>query len=118
MFRAYVKNPHRFAKRSELVRYSRLGVTKYDSGGKTLKHEHLDRAGCGALKYISRKEFMGSMRTCADNRFKRAYKQSLENTGDPDHARLSVQRKILATMWAMWRDGTRYGDSQIAYKRA
>ena len=118
VFCAYIKNPHRFSRRSELTRFSRLGVTHYVSAGKQLKRERLDPAGHGALKDISRKAFMAAMRTHGENLFKRAYEQALAATGDPDHARLTVQRKILCTMWAMWRDGTVYNDNQIAYKRA
>lgn len=118
VFCAYIKDPRRFSRRSELIRFSRLGVTKCVSAGKMLKREHLDSAGHGALKDISRKAFMGAVRSGGDNRFKRSYEETLASSGDPDHARLTVQRKILLTMWAMWRDGTRYEDNKIAHGRA
>lgn len=118
VFCAYVKDPRRFGRRSELTRFSRLGVTCYVSAGKTLKREHLDPAGHGALKDISRKAFMAAMNSGGDNRFKRTYAEALASGGNHDHARLTVQRKILATMLAMWRDGSVYDDNHVAQRRA
>ncbi len=37
-----------------------------------------------------------------DNSFKRAYHEALARTHSETHARLSVQRKIVATLRAMW----------------
>jgi len=116
VFCAYVKNPHRFGRRSQITRYSRLGVTRCVSAGKRLKREHLDPAGHGALKDISYKAFRGAVHTGGDNLFKRTYAKALENTGDHDHARLTVQRKILAIMWAIWRDGSVYEDDHLGRK--
>lgn len=117
-FCAYVKNPHRFSKRSQLIRFSRLGITERESGGKMLARKRLDKAGNGALKDISRKAFNSAMHSREDNRFKRAYDRTLKNTGDPVHARLSTQRKILTVMWTMWKDGTAYDDGNHPIKRA
>lgn len=110
VFCAYIKNPRRFSRCSELTHYSRLGIKGCVSAGKKLKGESLDPAGHGALKDISRKAFQGAMHASGDNRFKRAYAQALASGNEPDHARLNVQRKILATMWAMWREGILYDD--------
>jgi transposase len=118
VFCAYVKDPRRFGHRSELTRFSRLGVTRCVSAGKTLKREHLDPAGHGALKDISRKAFQAAMNSGGDNRFKRTYAEALARGGSHDHARLTVQRKILATMLAMWRDGSVYDDNHVAQRRA
>jgi transposase len=109
-FCAYVKCPQRFSDARKLWRYSRLGITQCVSGGKDLRRKRLDRAGCGALKSASMTAFLGAMRASEDNRFQRAYAHTLANTGSATHARLTTQRKILATMWAMWRDGTHYDD--------
>ncbi|MDD3719040.1 MAG: hypothetical protein PHP28_10325, partial [Actinomycetota bacterium] len=81
-----------------------------ETGGRSLRRQHLDPSGNGALKDISNKAFRAAMRTREDNLIKRAYARSLAVTGKEDHARLNVQRKILAIMWAMWRDGTAYDD--------
>jgi transposase len=109
-FCACVKCPHRFANKGQLSRYSRLGVTQHETGGKSIRRQHLDPAGNGALKDISNKAFRAALRTRGDNLIKRSYARSLARTGDEVHARLNVQRKILAIMWAMWRDGTAYDD--------
>lgn len=110
-FCAYIKCPHRFANKGKLSKYSRLGVTVTETGGKAIRRQHLDPAGCGALKDISCKAFRSALRTRGDNLVKRAYARALQSTGSEIHARLTVQRKILAIMWAMWRDGTAYDDN-------
>jgi transposase len=110
-FCAYVKCPHRFAKKGKLSRYSRLGVTQSETGGRSIRRQHLDPSGNGALKDISNKAFRAALRTRGNNLIKRAYARALQNTASETHARLTVQRKILAIMWAMWRDGTVYDDN-------
>lgn len=110
IFCAYVKCPQRFSNPRKLWRYCRLGITQCASGGRELKRQKLDSNGNGALKYVSGVAFQGAMRASGDNRFKRAYRSTLARTGSPVHARLTVQRKILQVMWAMWRCGTPYDD--------
>jgi transposase len=110
-FSAYVQTPHRFADKQKLWRYSRLGIAWRESDGKPLNHQALDRNGCGALKDLSRKAFAGAMKSKEENAFKRAYASTLQRTGDKVHARLTVQRKIIATLWAMWRKGESYKDN-------
>ncbi len=101
-FIAYVQIPQRFSNKRKLWRYARLGITRRESNGKPLAHPHLDAAGVGSLKDVSRKIFEAARRTKTDNSFKRFYEQSLDNTKNAVHARLSAQRKILATLRAMW----------------
>jgi len=109
-FSAYVQNPHRFGNLRRLWRYARLGVVQQSSDGKPIGPQRLDRAGCGSLKDVSRKAFSAAIRRKDDNVFKRAYKQSLARTHNAMHARLSVQRKILAVMRAVWIKGEPYRD--------
>ncbi len=101
-FVAYLQTPLRFSNKRKLWRYCRLGVTRRESNGKRLAHPRLDSAGVGSLKDISRKVFEAARRTKSDNSFKRFYEQSLATTKNAVHARLSTQRKILATLRAMW----------------
>ncbi len=101
-FVAYLHTPHRFSNKRKLWRYCRLGVTRRESNGKRLAHPKLDSAGVGSLKDVSRKVFEAARRTKTDNSFKRFYEQSLLNTKNAVHARLSTQRKILACLRAMW----------------
>jgi len=109
-FVAYVQTPQRFSNKRKLWRYARLGITRRESNGKRLSHPHLDPAGCGSLKDVSRKIFEAARRTKTDNSFKRFYEQSLDNTKNAVHARLSTQRKILATLRAMWQANQPYRD--------
>ncbi len=101
-FVAYIQTPQRFSNKRKLWRYCRLGITRRESNGKRLAHPHLDAAGVGSLKDCSRKIFEAARRTKTDNSFKRFYEQSLDNTKNAVHARLSTQRKILSTLRAMW----------------
>lgn len=99
---AYLQTPRRFSNKQKLWRYCRLGITRRESNGKRLAHPRLDSAGVGSLKDCSRKVFEAARRTKSDNAFKRFYEQSLTNTKNAVHARLSTQRKILASLRAMW----------------
>jgi transposase len=110
-FVAYLQIPHRFSNKRKLWRYCRLGITRRESNGKRLAHPRLDSAGVGSLKDVSRKVFEAARRTKKDNSFKRFFEQSLLNTKNPVHARLSTQRKILSTLRAMWLRMQPYDDT-------
>lgn len=107
-FVAYVQTPHRFSSKRKLWRYCRLGVSHRTSDGKPLRHPQLDRSGCGRLKDVTRKAFEVAVRARTDNSFKRAYAGALAHTHNETHARLSVQRKIVSTLRAMWLTGRPY----------
>jgi transposase len=109
-FSAYVQTPHRFSNKRKLWRYCRLGISYRSSDGKPLSHPKLDRAGCGPLKDVARKAFQASMQTKADNQFKRAYERALASTHDKTHARLTVMRKIVSVLRAMWLTNSPYQD--------
>ena len=110
-FVAYVADPNRF-NRKGLIAYSRLGIVKRESSGSVLCREHLDNAGNGVLKDVSRKAFDAANRM-RDNGVKRSYESSLKRTGNHTHARLNTQRKILWIMNVVWRDGTEYRDELV-----
>ena len=110
-FSAYIHTPQRFSSKRKLWKYSRLSVSHRSSNGKPLRRPKLDyTSGCGRLKDVSRKAFEAALRSRADNGFKRTYQRALETTHDKTHARLTVQRKILATMRAIWLSRTPYRD--------
>ncbi|HLB80040.1 MAG TPA: transposase [Dongiaceae bacterium] len=111
-FSGYLQTPHRFSNKRKLWRYCRLGITDRSSDGKPLGRQSLDINGNGRLKDVSCRAFLGAMRCRDDNRFKRAYRASLSRTNDKTHARLNVQRTILATLLAMWKGGTPYQDDK------
>lgn len=101
-FSAYIHTPQRFSSKRKLWKYCRLSISHRSSNGKPLRRPRLDRSGCGRLKDVSRKAFEVAVRARNDNGFKRAYQQALETTHDAVHARLTVQRKIVSTLRAMW----------------
>lgn len=109
-FSAYVQTPHRFSNKRKLWRYCRLGISYRSSDGKLLSHPKLDRAGCGLLKDVARKAFQGALQSKTDNQFKRAYEQALASTHDKTHARLTVMRKIVSVLRAMWLTNSPYQD--------
>jgi transposase len=112
-FVGYILTPERFPDKSKLISYCRLDVEKPTSGGKPVGPERLSREGNGSLKDLSRTAFQNATRQGMDNGVKRFYEASLDRTGDPDNARLNTQRKLLAAMWSMWRNGTRYDDRKM-----
>jgi len=116
-FVAIVGNPHRFNKRT-LASFSRLGIVKRSSDGSPLGPEHIDKSGNGRMKDISRKAFERALGTKRPNGIKDFYLGSLSRTGNKTSARLNTQRKILAIMLAVWRDGTEYSDELVTGKRA
>jgi len=109
-FSAYVHAPQRFNSTRKLWKYCRLSVSHRSSNGKPLRRPRIDRSGCGRLKDVSRKAFEAALRRKDNNGFQRAYYRALEQTHDPVHARLTVQRKIVSTLRAMWINQTPYGD--------
>jgi transposase len=109
-FSAYIHTPSRFSSKRKLWKYCRLSVSQRSSNGKPLRRPRLDRSGCGRLKDVSRKAFDVAIRSRHDNGFKRTYQRALETTHDKTHARLTVQRKIVSTLRAMWITRTPYCD--------
>lgn len=109
-FSAYVQTPHRFSNKRKLWRYCRLGVCYRSSDGKILSYPKLDIAGCGPLKDVARKAFEVAVHSKEDNQFKRAYEKALASTHDKTHARLTVMRKIVSVLRAMWLTNSPYQD--------
>src|SRR5712692_2565028 len=109
-FSAYIHTPQRFSTTRKLWKYCRLSVSHRSSNGKPLRRPRLDRSGCGRLKDVTRKAFDVAIRSQRDNGFKRTYQRALETTHDKTHARLTVQRKIVSTLRAMWITRTPYCD--------
>ena len=109
-FSGYIQTPHRFSSKRKLWRYCRLGISQRSSDGKLLGRPALDRTGHGRLKDVARKAFDAALRCQEENGLKRAYAQALEKTQNTSHARLTVMRKIVSVMHAMWIDNTSYRD--------
>ena len=112
-FSAYIQTPHRFSNKRKLWRYCRLGITDRSSDGKALGRQALDWNGNGRLKDISYTAFLAAVvNSKQENQFKRAYRRSLSRTHNKTHARLNTQRKVLATLLAIWKGGKRYQDTK------
>ncbi|MHB8895890.1 MAG: IS110 family transposase [Candidatus Geothermincolia bacterium] len=111
-FVVHVGDPYRFNRRT-LASYSCLAVIKRSSDGSPIGREHLSRAGNSALKDLSRTAFERAIATRRPNGIKEFYERSLARTNDRNKARLNTQRKILAIMLAIWRDGTDYSDELV-----
>ena len=107
-FDAYIQTPHRFATKQKLWRYCKLGVRKHSSGGTRVRREKLDPAGHGELKALSHRAVKEALGGEDKNEVQASYRASLQRTGDKTHARLNTQRKILSTMWGLWKSGTAY----------
>lgn len=115
LFSAFAGDHRRFATRQKLWRYSKLGVTERSSDNKPLGYERLDRCGNSRLKDLSYQIWKGAI-THGDNEVKAFYQQSVERTGDRRHARLNTQRKVLGTLWSLWRHGTAYSAEKFSPK--
>lgn len=102
VFVAFIQEPTRFATAQQLYRYCRLGIRDRSSDGKPLGYQQLDRHGHGVLKALSYRAWLTAMRRRIGAVFE-FYEQSLARTGSELHARLNTQRKVLGTLWKLWR---------------
>jgi len=107
LFDAFIQTPDRFSTRQKLWRYCQLSVRSQTSDGKALGHEELDPNGRSELKQVSYRACIAALRQ-GDNAVATFFEQSLRRTGDSTHARLNTQRKILATLRALWKSGSNY----------
>lgn len=109
-FSAYLQTPARFSNVRKLWRYCKRGICQPSSDGKALGRARLDTTGNGKLKTVSRRAFEAALRSKQENAFQRAYQRICESTHNETHARLTVQRKIVSVLRAMWLTLTPYRD--------
>ena len=107
LFDAFTQTPYRFSTRQKLWRYCQLSVRSQTSDGKPLGHEELDPNGRSELKQVSYRACIAALRQ-GENAVATFFEQSLRRTGDRTHARLNTQRKILATLRALWKTESSY----------
>jgi len=110
-FSAYIQTPHRFAGRSQLIRFCQLGVCKRSSDGKQVGREHLDRAGHSCLKQLSYIAWEVAQKS--ENEVSRFYQASLQRSKNATNARLNTQRKILTTLWSIWKHKRTYAPEKF-----
>ena len=60
------------------------------------------------MKAVSYHCWLSSLQTTIPNEVSLHYEASLRRTGDPIHARLNSQRKVLAILWTIWKNDIAY----------
>jgi transposase len=102
IFAAFIQEPGRFETQQQLFHYCRLGIRDRSSDGKPLAWPRLDWQGHGVLKAISYRAWLSAIKRGRGAVYE-FYRQSLERTHNELHARLNTQRKVLVTLWTLWR---------------
>ena len=103
---AILETPHRFADKRKVWSYAGLAVEKRASGGK-LYSEKLTKEYNRLLKYTAKQAAQAAIK--GDNPFRKTYLEMTLIKGIAQHrAELTIARDILATAWAMWRNGELY----------
>lgn len=105
-FSGYIQTPYRFQRRGQLIRFCQLAVRKASSDGRRLRAERLSKAGHGPLKNVAHTVWKSAMKS--PNEVSGFYQASLARCGDPVKARLNTQRKILITLWSIWKHNQTY----------
>lgn len=115
-FDALVSDPHRFTKKSQLYRFCALSISDKTSDGKSLGYERLEQnSGHKLLKKCSYSIFLAGVRHRTE--IKTYYEAAKKaNGGNATRARLTTQRKILATLWAIWKSGQNYDPKLFVYE--
>ncbi len=113
-FSGYIQTPYRFRRSSQLIKFCSLSIRKFTSDGRKVARERLSKAGHGCLKGVANTAWTTSLDS--DNEVSRYYQDCLDRVGDPVHARLSTERKILITMWALWKKKQPYDANKFTYK--
>lgn len=112
LFSGIVEDPHRFRRRSQLYKFCQLAVTSSSSGEATGR-KRLDKRGYGELKAMSQRAWLGAMNTTKDNEIKQFWRASCRRSASRRNARLNTQRKIVGTMWSLWKNGQPYNPKRF-----
>lgn len=115
---AYIQTPHRFSKRSEVVHFSKLAIQQFTSDGRPVKAESLARSGHSSLKSATHQIWKSALRRTDDNEVKRFYLQSIERSDNETNARLNTQRKIIKSLWSLWKNNQAYRPEKFLAPRA
>lgn len=110
-FSGYIQTPHRFRRRSQLIGFCKLGVRKFTSDGSKVRNQRLSKAGHGCLKNLAHVAWKASQ--SGENEVSGFYQESLQECGNPVHARLNTQRKILITLWSIWKNKYSYNPEKF-----
>ena len=109
VFCAIIQDPFRFSTCQQLWSYCCLGITSRSSDGKPLGYERLKRRGRRELKTVSYHAWrVGCRSKQSCDVIRRFYMASKQRTGTARHGRLNTQRKILKTLWVMWKNQSHF----------
>lgn len=111
-FDSLIQTPHRFGSKEKLWRYCQLGIRVHQSGDAP-GYEQLDPRGLGELKAVADRAVRSACWRNDQNEVARSYQRSLQRTGDATNARLNTERKVLATMWGLWKSQSAYDPEQF-----
>lgn len=114
---AFLQTPHRFASKSSLFRFAALAITDRTSDNKPLGFQRIERGvGCVEIKSATYHIWLAACSAKNDNEVKAWHAACLKaNGGHATKARLSTQRKILHTLWALWLNHTPYDPERFVY---
>ncbi len=107
-----IQTPHRFSTKQKIHRYCKLGIESKSSGDRAAKQQ-LDDAGHGELKNISYQAFRHARALEEANEIDTFYEASLQRTNNKTHAQLNTQRKIVESMWALWKNDACYDRKKL-----
>lgn len=109
---AYLDTPFRFRNKSSLWKYCGVGLVRQTSGQDVRGQNKASRL---RLEYrcnrLLKKVIVGAARSAirhGDNEFRRYYEALILAGQRPSNARHSVARRMLTTMWGMWKSESRY----------
>jgi transposase len=114
LFVAFIVDPTRFTHFSKLTRFCRLAIRDQTSDGKPLGFEQLDRQGHSLIKALSYRAFLQAAKRKQGPVWD-FYQASLRQVKSTTHARLNTQRKILKTLWTLWRHQTDFDPKQFSH---
>jgi transposase len=109
---AVIDDPHRFATTRKFWNYAGLSVRHPWSGRPDQAKTGGSSSGHRLLKYAAMMAARHALR--GDNRFSRHHAQMVKRGLDPAMADRTIARGILATVLAVWKDGTDYRESRLA----
>lgn len=103
-----IDTPYRFSDKSKLWSYANIGRRIHQSGKKQKNKKQ--KTGNRLLKKTVGHIFQAAM-TEEDNKFIRKFMDLLTNQNKKRNlAKRIVYRKILTTVWSIWKNGTKYRD--------
>jgi len=107
-----VVTPFRFENKRKFWAYSGFGITESDSNGRS-KPQHLSNNYNRILKNITNQAVNTIVNRSSKNKFKKKYVELIKNNIRLSSAKLTIARKLLSTILALWKSGEYYSE---AYK--